>query len=196
MATVHDVAAAIVDRVGTMTAMKLEKLVYYSQAWHLARHRVTLFDDPIEAWREGPVIPALFQKHRGQYEVAAWSKGHPEALSEIECESVNWVAREYGRFSATQLSRMTHGELPWRMARGPLPESAPSNERINPEIMRNFYARQIADAETAVVTASASSALEGVELDDAWQDRLRDVATGLISADDLIAEEISRIRGV
>lgn len=196
MATVHDVAAAIIDRLGGMTAMKLEKLVYYAQGWHLARQGTTLFKDPIQAWREGPVVPALYSGHRRRYEVSSWAQGDPTRLGPAERDSIAWVTQEYGRFSATQLSLMTHGELPWRLARGPLPESAPSKEEISVDIMRNFYARQVADPETAVSLASASSALEGIELDDAWQDRLRDVATGLVSADDLIAEEIARIKGV
>lgn len=51
-----------------------------------------------------------------------------------------------------------------------------------------------ADAETAVAHAIASAALEGVEFDDEWQDRLRDVATGVISGDQLVAEEIARFK--
>lgn len=195
MADVHDVASAIVGQLGTMTAMKVEKLVYYCQGWHLARHGSQLFDAPIEAWREGPVVPALYREHRRQYEVAEWPQGNADRLSSSQLATVRWVTHEYGQFSATELSRMTHGELPWRMARGALPESSPSTERINVDVMRNYYCRQIADTETAVTLAAASAALEGVELDDDWQNRLRDMAAGLISPDDLIDEEIARIRG-
>ena len=75
MADVQDVAAAILDRCGSMTAMKLEKLVYYCQCWHLARAGQALFSDPIEAWKQGPVVPALYQKHRGTYTVNHWPHG-------------------------------------------------------------------------------------------------------------------------
>jgi hypothetical protein len=61
--------------------------------------------------------------------------------------------------------------------------------------MKSYYYRQLADPETAVALATANAALEGVEFDDEWQDRLRDVASGLISAEDLVAEEIARITG-
>ena len=195
MALVHDVAAAIVDRIGGMTAMKLEKLVYYCQGWHLARHGSTMFDERIEAWREGPVVPALYQEHRRRLHVDSWPQGDPSHLSATHLELIRWVTEEYGPFSATELSRMTHSELPWRMARGALPESSSSSEPISIDVMRNYYSRQVADAETAVVLASANAALEGVEFDDAWHDRLRDVATGLMSADELVAEEIARING-
>ena len=43
MATVHDVAAFILERLGSMTAMKLQKLCYYSHAWHLVWEERPLF---------------------------------------------------------------------------------------------------------------------------------------------------------
>ena len=195
MATAHDVAAAVVNRLGPMTSMKLEKLVYYCQGWHLARSGDRLFDEAVEAWREGPVVPALFRRHRRQYTVTAWPDGDPAHLDEKQAETIDWVIGEYGSFSALQLSQMTHSELPWRMARNGLPDAAPSSEPISTDIMRAYYGRQIADPETAVATATANAALEGIEFDDIWQDRMRDVATGLVAADDVVAEEIARIRG-
>ena len=53
-----------------MTAMKLEKLVYYSQAWSLAWDGEPLFNDDFQAWANGPVCPTLFYSHQGHYVVA------------------------------------------------------------------------------------------------------------------------------
>jgi len=196
VATVHDVAAAVLRTLGTMTAMKLEKLVYYCQGWHLARHGVPLFDEPIEAWRQGPVVPALYRQHRQQYTVSDWPVGDPSRLTQPQVSTIEWVATEYGAFTAIELSRMTHSELPWRAARGSLPESAPSSVRLSGEMTKAYYSRQLADTETAVALATANAALEGVEFDDGWQDRLRDVVSGVMTADELVAEEIARIKGV
>lgn len=195
MSSVNDVAAAVIDSVGSLTAMKLEKLVYYCQGWHLARHGTRMFDDPIEAWRQGPVVPALYRQHRGQYTVSTWPSGNPSRLSLAQHDTIDWVVQEYGKFSAIELSRMTHSEMPWRAARGALPESASSSAPLSTDLMKSYYYRQLADPETAVALATANAALEGVEFDDEWQDRLRDVASGLISAEDLVAEEIARIIG-
>jgi uncharacterized phage-associated protein len=196
MATVHDVATAVIERLGPMTAMKLEKLVYYCQCWHLARYESPLFDEPIEAWRQGPVVPALYQIHKRRYSIDSWPRGNPADLNSQERSSVAWVAENYGSFSAIQLSRMTHHELPWRVARGGIPDNERSTAEISREIITDYYARQRADVETAITQATASAALEGVELDAEWQDRLRDVATGVISGDELIAEEIARFKSV
>ena len=65
MANALDVAAAILKRTGPIPAMKLQKLVYYSQAWSLVWDDRPLFKDRIEAWANGPVIPNLYRAHRG-----------------------------------------------------------------------------------------------------------------------------------
>lgn len=165
----------------------------------LATHHLispALYEEQIQAWREGPVVPALHQHHRQQYKVAAWPNGNPSQLSDEARSTVEWVAAKYGDYSATELSDMTHHELPWRAARAGLPDGANSTSEIRRDIMATYYSRQRTGAESAVTLATASAALEGVDLDVEWQDRLRDVATGVISADKLIADEIARADGV
>ena len=49
MANVFDVAACILKQKGPMTAMKLQKLLYYSQAWSLVWDEKPLFPERIEA---------------------------------------------------------------------------------------------------------------------------------------------------
>lgn len=72
MASAHDVAAYILKRMGQMTAMKLQKLVYYSQAWSLVWDEAPLFNERIEAWANGPVVRELYEAHRGQFQVSEW----------------------------------------------------------------------------------------------------------------------------
>jgi uncharacterized phage-associated protein len=194
MASANDVATALVDRVGGLTAMKLQKLVYYCQAWHLVRHGRVLFDEEIQAWREGPVVRSLFDRHRQRYSVSEWPWGNASALDQTERATVDWVIERYNGYSAERLSRMTHHEMPWRVAREGIPDSDASSAPIPPQLLSLYYARQQADADTAVTTATASAALEGVELTADWQATLRDVAEGLTSADDVVAAEIARAR--
>ena len=67
MATVGDVARYILERLAPdrfgdrVTAWKLQKLVYYAQAWSLVWDEVPLFPERIEAWANGPVCPTLYQ---------------------------------------------------------------------------------------------------------------------------------------
>ncbi len=192
MANVDDVAAALVESTGPVTAMKLQKLIYYCQAWHLVRCGERLFTDRIEAWAQGPVTKSIYAKHRRQYTIASWPSGHTQRLNADERQTIDWVLSKYSHFSAESLSRMTHMEIPWKVARGLLTADEASSEEIPPHLMRHYYARQLADVESAVAHAAANSSMEGVDLDDEWQDVLRSVANGSRSVPEAIQQEIER----
>jgi uncharacterized phage-associated protein len=118
MATVHDVAAYILDRQGPMTAMKLQKLVYYCQAWSLVWDERPLFHERVGAWANGPVVVDLYQAHRGRYSLAAGDVGgDPSRLTADELDTVVAVLDAYGQMTAHQLSKLSHSEPPWRDAR-------------------------------------------------------------------------------
>jgi len=140
MASAHDVAAYIAEKRGEMSAMKLQKLVYYSQAWHLVWEEKRLFPDRIEAWANGPVVPSLYREHRGEFKVKDWPRGDSSKLSEEQAESVDAVLEFYGPETAHFLSELTHSEAPWRDAREGLTPSARSSREITPAAMAEFYA--------------------------------------------------------
>lgn len=142
MASVHDLAAYILDW-RAMSAMKLQKLVYYSQAWHLASTQRPLFSERIEAWANGPVVRELYDVHRGSFSVSRWPSGDKDALSPEERRTVDLVLSTYGGKPAQWLSDSTHAEAPWLKARGGLSEGARSEAPITPESMRAFYSQQL-----------------------------------------------------
>lgn len=126
-----------------MSAMKLQKLVYYSQAWHLATHEKPLFPEPIEAWANGPVVRELYDHHRGDYSVVRWPWGDAGALTHEERATVDHVMRTYGVKDAQWLSDETHAERPWQEARADLPPGARSNAQIIVADMRRYYRDQL-----------------------------------------------------
>jgi uncharacterized phage-associated protein len=116
MTTVHDVAAYILSKTGAVSAMKLQKLVYYSQAWSLVIDDAPLFEERIEAWANGPVVRELYNRHRGQFLVSTWG-GDASALTPDQRETVDQVIAFYGQKSPQWLSDLTHLEDPWQRAR-------------------------------------------------------------------------------
>ena len=138
MAQAVDVARHILAVQGPMTAWKLQKLVYYSQAWHLVWEDAPLFNERIEAWANGPVAPALYRVHQGQFEIDELPSGDPGALTEGERESITVVLRDYGGRSAQWLSELTHMEDPWRLARARA--GAGPGERCSEEILQEDMA--------------------------------------------------------
>lgn len=139
MASVHDVAAYILARGGDMTAMKLQKLAYYSQAWHLVWSERALFEEEIQAWANGPVVYELYRIHQGQFRVSSWPDGNESNLSSDERSSVDAVMTAYEPFTAHQLSEMTHREEPWLQARAGLADGARSKRTISLASMHEYY---------------------------------------------------------
>ena len=144
MATVFDVGKYIVDRLGTIDTWKLQKLVYYCQAWSLVWDDRPLFDARIEAWANGPVCPELYSRHRrmyavGSHSLSVWEGTDTGTFSDDERETVDSVLEHYGDRPGHYLRELTHLEEPWIQARGDTPLMEPCTNEITHEMMRLYY---------------------------------------------------------
>lgn len=140
MVTVFDVAKYILEKQGSMSTWKLQKLCYYVQAWHYTWTEKRLVKEDFQAWRNGPVCPELFKIHQGKFMIDANDiNGNPNNLTAEEKESVEVVLKDYGSMNPFELSSLTHSEEPWRSARGNLSADAPSNTVIKVESMGKYY---------------------------------------------------------
>ncbi len=150
MATALDVAAYLVKlRCGVNSdavcdTTKLQKLVYYSQGWHMAWSGKPLFDDTIEAWANGPVIRPLYERHRGRHLLRSTDLtliGNPDALDEGERHLIEIVNYQYGQLTGLQLSLMTRAETPWQNARrrAGVKEGERSTEGIDKDEILEFF---------------------------------------------------------
>lgn len=136
---VFDVVAYILEKMGTMTTMKLQKLVYYSQAWSLVWDEEPLFEEKIEAWANGPVVRELFDYHRGMYEISSMPYGNSRLLNQEQQETVDAVLEYYGHRSAQWLIELTHMEDPWKQARQGLNSLERGNQVISLGAMADYY---------------------------------------------------------
>ena len=91
-----------------MTAMRLHKLLYYCQGWHLAWYGRPLFADRIEAWKYGPVVPAVYDQPRGKGRDPLPDAGDPDGMSAAARESVEQVWSHYRQLSACGPRDKTH----------------------------------------------------------------------------------------
>jgi uncharacterized phage-associated protein len=142
---VLDLAAYLLSVRGPMETMKLQKLVYYAQAWHLAIEKRPLFDDEEEAWAYGPVVYRLYEKHRRCLVLKQVPDGDPNRVDGTPKRSLavmRAVWDHYGLMSGTWLSRMTHEEAPWRQAREGIVLGGSSRRVITKQAMQSFYAQQ------------------------------------------------------
>ena len=143
MATVFDVAKYIVDRCGEIDTWKLQKLVYYCQAWSLVWDEKPLFNSRIEAWANGPVCPDLFALHKGMFAVGPqtpiWDGANPDTLTESERETIDAVLRDYGSMPGYELRELTHLEDPWKLARTGVQDMDNCSNEITRDSMRLYY---------------------------------------------------------
>jgi len=139
MANVFDASAYILSKTGPITHMKLQKLIYYAQAWSLVWDERPLFPERIEAWANGPVCPDLYFAHQGEYTISEEPKGKAARLKKDARETIDAVLKTYAKKSAIWLSELTHREKPWTDARKGLPDGVRSNTAITHAAMAEFY---------------------------------------------------------
>lgn len=140
--SVLDVAAYILKlqpKKHPLTAWKLQKLVYYCQAWSLVWDEQPLFKEKILAWANGPVVKELYALHKGLFYVKELSKGNANHLAVNQKDTVDHVLKAYGDKSAQWLSDLTHRELPWIEARHGLNPGERGNVEIQLAIMDEYY---------------------------------------------------------
>lgn len=147
--SVFDVANYFLSRVevdsgSLMTHLKLQKLCYYAQAWHLVfTGGQNMFDEHFEAWAHGPVCPDLWREYRGySYNpIPAPEEFDGNIFNETQLDTLNEVWDAYGQFDARYLERLTHSETPWINARGSFPPGAACDNPITNESMVEYYSR-------------------------------------------------------
>ena len=139
--TVFDVAKYILIKQGEMTAMKLQKLVYYVKAWGLVWDEEEIFPEEFEAWANGAVCRDLYDKHRRKFIVYSKliSNGRVENIPQNHEDTINEILRFYGKYTAQQLSDINHQESPWKDARVGLEPDERSENLITSAAMHEYY---------------------------------------------------------
>lgn len=129
----------------TISPLKLQKLLYYCQAWHLTIFGTRIFDERIEAWAHGPVVPSqyarfAFMLRNEQIKINKLNLNVPKLENTSE-SLLNEVLNIYGEHSASYLEALTHNEAPWINARKNCQSWERSTEEITNEAMINFYSK-------------------------------------------------------
>ena len=135
-----DVADYILEKRGSMSSVKLQKLVYYAQAWHLVWNDEPLFEEEIQAWVGGPVVVELYKKHRGIFKLnPRHFGGDPTRINSKSKEDIDKVIEFYGDRDAQWLSDLTHMEDPWKIARMGLSDRERGDRVISLNSMQEYY---------------------------------------------------------
>lgn len=146
-----DIAKWFINRVDreageAITHLKVQKLLYFAQAYYLANFSKPLFEEDFQAWAHGPVVPSIFEEYSGhRWEALPTCEDAPEIPAKI-LNYLEAVYENFGKFSAKELERISHEHDPWVNARGNIPPEARSNAVITKECIQEFYVKRLKQA--------------------------------------------------
>jgi uncharacterized phage-associated protein len=159
-AVANSIIDAALEKNIELTPMKIQKLVFYCHAWYMAFFKTPLIKDEIQAWRYGPVIPELYYEFKDAGDESITKKATDLVFSETGdfSDSINLITpdvpledidtwrilnesmRVYGKFTAIQLSNLTHmpGE-PWAVIAKKYQSELPNGLEIPNELIRSIF---------------------------------------------------------
>ena len=91
--------------------LKLQKLLFYCQAVHIVFTDKPLFDDEIQAWDYGPVVPSVYKKIKSKEGIIRLP--YKGTLSEEQIKYIDMTLEYYGNKSGAALINETHSEAAW-----------------------------------------------------------------------------------
>ena len=132
-----------------ISPLRMQKLVYYAYSWTLAIHKIRLFEERLQAWPNGPVVPSLYRELK-KYKANPISEDYlgGDSLEQIDARmglskdmrrTLDEVYNRYMSKTAFELVVLTHSELPWHNARSGLDAHASSEHQIDDaDILRQY----------------------------------------------------------
>lgn len=159
MISALDVARYIInysnERNYSISNLKLQKLLYFVQAYYLAftPSHEPCFREEIEAWDFGPVVPSVYREFKSfgggdippvtsyynlESENNFWSIREvpydSNCISKRDKELINDIIDKFSAYSASELVKITHNQAPWKNAYIPQ-----RNAIITKEAIRGYF---------------------------------------------------------
>jgi uncharacterized phage-associated protein len=123
--------------------MQVLKLVYIAHGWHLGVYGRPLVNEPIEAWKYGPVIPSLYHEYKryGSSVIKNGSSKSPAGFDSEEKSTIEQVWKGYGGRTGISLSSLTHEPgTPWSIT----VQQTGHGSIISNDLIEDFYRRRAA----------------------------------------------------
>ena len=157
---INDIVDYIINRFerggkNELTMLKLQKLLYYAQAWYLVNKgkNKRLFIGKFEAWVHGPVNREIFNRFKETHSLYSLAQKndilHTFNINNIPEEDIDFIndfLDNFGEFSGADLERMSHSEKPWQEARGDLHILESCSTEIDEETMGKFYEKKLIES--------------------------------------------------
>lgn len=121
-----------------ITSLKLQKLLYFVQAYYINKKGKTLFDDDFEAWVHGPVNVYVYKN----YVIKPSNLTMEQICKDMDVYESNIIDEAlavFGELTGGLLVSLSHNEKPWIEAREGLKSWERSQNKITRERMLDYY---------------------------------------------------------
>ena len=153
MNTINDIADYIIlkikleDEKASLINLKLQKLLYYIQAWSFGINKKPIFKGDFEAWIHGPVNREIYDRfNSSKYlysEIGLEDCINKNVkLSDEDAEFVDYILENYIKYSGAELERLSHSEQPWIETRGDLGQNERCYIVISSKLMEQYYGKK------------------------------------------------------
>lgn len=132
----------LIGKSADITPLALQKLLYYSQAFHKVFYGEYLFKEDCEAWVHGPVYREVYSQYKSYGFNPIDEEVLPEStptLSISEKELLDSVVLNLGCYSGKILEYMTHIESPWIQTRKGLNDNEACTESISKDLISDYF---------------------------------------------------------
>lgn len=145
----------ILKHYGPMSHLKLQKLVFYCDAYSLAYFGKPLIEDDFEAWVHGPVCRRLYDSLKDKsklYSDVAYTPDKTDVDKEFatltfdQQSLINNILCQLSSWSSFELEASTHQEGPWKKARKGYSEADKCSVIIKKDDMKEYYCKELANA--------------------------------------------------
>jgi len=116
-----------------VTNLKLQKLLYFAQAYFLSKLNRPLFNDKIEAWEYGPVVPTIYREYREYGSSPIILEKDESSIRDEDKTILQNLWDSFGGYSASRLVDITHAHTPWKEA------YTSSNKEISQKALSEYY---------------------------------------------------------
>lgn len=150
MVSAIDLSRYIFAYIQKTNHLKLQKLIYYVDAWHLVFFDAPLIKEDFEAWVHGPVVRQVWDCYKKTLPLHTEKMIKPllvlpilnhfeKLVSKQQLQLINDVLDEYGSKTSYELELYTHNELPWREARQGYEPLENCSNIISKKTMHTYY---------------------------------------------------------
>ena len=119
MYDVHLIAEYVIHRCAQngrpLSNLKLQKILYFIQAEFLVAMNKPCFEDDIEAWSSGPVVPAVYSEYRIYGGTNIPDQGNAfEIIPQRDKDRLDAIMDNVAQYSSLQLTKIVHNQSPWK----------------------------------------------------------------------------------